>query len=287
MPEERHETSVGIVTGAGSGMGLECASRLAAMVDLLILADVNEGAVTDTTKKLSERDRWAEVVAVPLDVTDAEALAGLAARVAATGSLRGVAHAAGISPTMADWRTVLTVDLVGTAMLMEALLPLSGAGTAIVCYASLAPHLSQDPVDPAIDAVLDDPLHPDFLDRIRDVVGPTIEDSGLAYFWAKRGVLTLAHREAIRFGQRGARVCSVSPGIIDTPMGRQESASNPILETFAAMTPLGRQGLADEVAAVTAFLLSDDASFVNGIDVLVDGGALAAIRRSQGAPPSE
>lgn len=125
--------------------------------------------------------------------------------------------------------------------------------------------------------MLDDPLDATFLDRIREVVGPEIEDPGLAYMWAKRGVHRLVRREAVRFGRVGARICSVSPGIIDTPMGRQEAAARPTNELLVQHTPLGREGRAEEVAAAAGFLLSDGASFVNGIDLLVDGGVVAAL----------
>jgi NAD(P)-dependent dehydrogenase (short-subunit alcohol dehydrogenase family) len=281
ISEEENMTTntVGVVTGAGSGMGLACARRMATMVDVLLLADVNEGAVTDAAQHLSDGQGGASIDALVIDITDESALAALSLKVSRSGSLRAVAHAAGISPTMADWRRIFQVDLIGTARLAETLLPLSTAGTSIVCFASMAPLLSQSPVDPAIDAALDEPLQATFLDQVHAVVGPSVEDPGLAYFWAKRGVHRLVQREAIRFGRQGARVCSVSPGIIDTPMGRQESAARPTNDMLVRVTPLGREGLPEEVAAVTAFLLSDEASYVNGIDVLVDGGTVAAVSR--------
>jgi NAD(P)-dependent dehydrogenase (short-subunit alcohol dehydrogenase family) len=256
---------------------------VADLVDVLLLADLNETALDTAAKKLSKGDHKAAIEQFPVDITDVHALEGLATRVAEAGTLRAVAHAAGISPTMADWRRIITVDLVGSARLTDTLLPLATSGTALVCFASMAPLLNPNPVDPAIDAVLDEPLHPDFLDRLHEAVGPGIEDPGLAYTWAKRGVHRLAQSEAIRFGRQGARVCSVSPGIIDTPQGRQEAAARSTNALITRVTPLAREGRPEEVAAVTAFLLSDQASFVNGIDVLVDGGALAAIRRDPGA----
>lgn len=78
-------------------------------------------------------------------------------------------------------------------------------------------------------------------------------------------------------GPVGARICSISPGMIDTPMGRQEFEQQPMMKMLEDITPLRRQGRADELAAAAAFLVSDDASFITGVDLLVDGGAVAAV----------
>lgn len=272
--------TVGIATGAGRGMGRACAHRLADMVDHLLLVDIDAATVADAAEVISGEDHRAAVEAVVLDVSDRPAMTGLAARVGELGTLRAVAHAAGISPTMADWQRIMTVDLVGTALVGEVLRPLATAGTALVCFASMAAVLGGSRATPEIDAALDEPLADGFLDRVHGVFGASIEDTGAAYSWAKRGVQRFVQREAVRLGPVRARICSVSPGIIDTPQGRQEAKVHPAMATFVQKTPLEREGEADEVAALVAFLLSDEASFINGVDILADGGVCAALNTS-------
>ncbi len=257
-------------------MGRACAQRLHPMVDHLILVDLDESSARAAAEELSSGG-GATVEPFALDVTDRDGLARLADRVSSLGALRAVAHAAGISPTMADWRRILTVDLVGTALLADAIRPLATAGTATVCFASMAPMFAPPTAPPGADEALDNPLDARFLERLHDALGDAIEDPGAGYTWAKRGVKRFVKSEAVRLGPAGARICSVSPGIIDTPQGRQEAEQHSIMQELVEQTPLRREGRPEEVAAVVAFLLSDEASWVNGIDVLIDGGICAAV----------
>jgi NAD(P)-dependent dehydrogenase (short-subunit alcohol dehydrogenase family) len=218
-------------------------------------------------------------VGVACDIADADAIGALVGQIRELGPLRALVHAAGISPTMAEPRRIFEVDLLGTQRLLDACAPLVGAGTAAVCFASSAAYqVTTFAPDPDLEAFVADPMADGFLDQAAE----RFDDSGLAYAWAKRGVIRASARAAVTWGSLGGRVCSVSPGIIATDMGEQELAAQPVMQTMIDATPLGRVGRAEEVAAVVELLVSDAGSFVSGIDVLVDGGGLEGLRAQLG-----
>lgn len=249
--------TVAVITGAASGMGRECVESLRGLADVLVAVDLEPPSVEGG-------------IGVACDIADPAAVHALVARVRELGPFRALAHAAGISPTMADARRVFEVDLVGTQLLLDAFEAVVVPGSAAVCFSSSAAYQIAPFVDADQDALLDDPLAPEFLDRAASAA----VDSGFAYALAKRGVIRAAGRAAVRWGRRGGRVNSVAPGLIDTPMGRQEFEQQPIMKEMLERTPLGRFGEPREVAAVAAYLVSDAASYISGIDVLVDGAMI-------------
>ena len=262
---------IAVVTGAASGMGLASARRLAPLVDEVIVVDLD----ADRTAPIAT-----ELGATPFacDVTDAARVAALADFARTRGRVRAIVHAAGISPTMAAPERIVDVDLRGTALVLQAFDAQVTPGMVAVCFASIAAAAVAGAGDPAIDAVLDEPLADDLLERLAAFGSTVLGDPG-AYGWSKRAVQRLVRRTAVAWGPRGGRIVSISPGMIDTPMGAQEAAAQPTMAFMLEHTPLGREGTADELAAVVEFLCSDAASFVTGVDLTVDGGVMAGLER--------
>ncbi|MGA3146076.1 MAG: SDR family oxidoreductase [Acidimicrobiales bacterium] len=254
--------TVTVITGAASGMGRLSVERLGGTTkDHLVAVDLEAPQIEGT-------------VGVACDISDPAGVAGLVERVRELGSFRALVHAAGVSPTMADARRVLEVDLMGTALLLDSFEALVEPGTAAVCFSSSSAYqVALRGVDAELQKLVSEPRAPGFL----DVAAERFDDSGMAYAWAKRGVIAVAARAAVAWGRRGGRVNSLAPGLIDTPMGRQEAEQQPIMKVMLEKTPLGRLGRSEEVAAVVAFLISEDAAFISGIDVLVDGGMLQGL----------
>ena len=275
-------TSVSVVTGAGGAMGAACARRLADKVDVLLLSDVNETRLRVVAEAI-ESAGGVRVEVVGADLGDPDAASLLAARARESGTLHALVHTAGLSPAMAEWQEILRVDLVGVARLLDAFLPLVGRSSVAVCLASIAGHLGT--FDPATDALLDDALAPDLDARFLDACGPD-PDAGATYRLAKRAVIRLCERSAVGWGARGGRVVSLSPGLIDTEMGRIELEQNPIKHWMAEITPMGPSrrteatilpGRVEDIAAAVAFVASDAAAFVSGCDLRVDGGLVGAM----------
>jgi NAD(P)-dependent dehydrogenase (short-subunit alcohol dehydrogenase family) len=279
-------TTVSTVTGAAGAMGSACALALAPAVDAIVLTDVDDDGVAVIAERV-ERETATKVCTAVGDLGDHAFVVELAARAAAPGDLHSLVHTAGLSPSMAGWREILRVDLAAVAALLDAFLPQVGPGSAAVCLASVSGHMGA--FDPATDAVLDDPLATDLEARFQSLAGNE-PDPGATYRLAKRGVIRLCERAAVAWGARGGRVVSLSPGLIDTAMGRLELQHNPIKNMLAEMTPVGGErsgpdivlpGLADDIANTVAFLCSDRAAFVSGCDVRVDGGLIAAMNQRQ------
>lgn len=258
-------TITDVVIGAASGMGEAVARRLASRGRRLLLADLDIAGAERLAIELGNAEM------MRCDLTDDADLASL---VEATQDLGALVVTAGLSPTMASGRRIFDVDIVGPAKALHAFQPLATTMSVAVVFASMAGHLVPD--HPEIDEVLDRPLAASLLEDLSSL-GVDVDEPGTAYGYSKRAVMRLVRRSASEWGSSGGRVLSLSPGIIDTPMGRREAEAQPVMAQMIADSALGRMISADEVAAVVEFLVSDAASVMTGTDVLVDGGAVAGL----------
>jgi NAD(P)-dependent dehydrogenase (short-subunit alcohol dehydrogenase family) len=273
----RETRRVSVVTGAGGGMGLAVAQRLGRRGDRVVLAELNEAGLKNAASQL--RGEGVEAQEVLCDIADRDSVRALAEACAGAGELAALVHTAGLSPTMADAETILRVNLIGTALLVEAFLPLTREGSVAVLVASQAGHLLGSDALPEVEALLDDPLQPDLFERLAKTAPVVTSQSEAAYSYSKRAVIRMAERLAPAWGDRGARIASLSPGIIDTSMGHQELESQPFMSVMIEKTPLKRMGRADEIASVVDFLCSEGASFITGTDILVDGGGTGVAKK--------
>lgn len=260
-----------IVVGAG-GMGMAVARRLG-QHHRLLLVDINAPQLE--TRAAALRDEGHHVEPVVCDITSRDSVASLAQTVAERGGFRVLAHVAGLSPSMADGRTIMAVNLVGAALMEQALLPLAAAGTAAIFISSLAAHTLVP--DARVQPILDNPLAPAFLDELEAALDKELTPT-LAYQLSKNTLNRLCQRSAWAWGEKRARILTISPGLISTPMGNLEFKNQPMKYDLLAKTPLQRQGNMHEIADALEFLASDQASFISGIDLLVDGGICAAMR---------
>ncbi len=272
--EGEKQQEVLVLVGAGA-IGLAIARRQGAGKTVL-LASVHEDRLQSDAESL-ERDGY-RVNTQPVDVASRESVRSLAQTAAGLGSVVQVVDTAGLSPVQASAEAILAVDLVGTAIFLEEFGRVIAWGGAGLVISSMAGYML-----PALDPEQDHALAwtpADELLQLPMLSPEAVDNSGAAYAIAKRANHLRVQAAAISWGQRGARINSMSPGIIVTPLARDEM-SGPGADSYRAMieaSPAGRVGTTNEIATAAAYLLGSDASFVTGSDLLIDGGVIAALR---------
>ncbi|HVU73441.1 MAG TPA: SDR family oxidoreductase [Mycobacteriales bacterium] len=261
-----------VVFGA-DGMGLATAQRIASGYRI-VLVDDDPGVLAAGRALLTSQGHAVE--GHLLDATDRSSIQHLATSTALCGPIDAIVYAATVSPVTASARRIYAVDLVGAARVIDAFLPVARVGTALVCISSMAGHalaLSESLERHLALAPTDDLLdHPEI-----DVDAP---DGALAYAIAKRGTQLRVQASASRWGRAGARVNTLSPGVTATPVGQAEldGPVGPHIRQMVDESGSRRIGTPQDIAAAAAFLLSAEASYITGTDLLIDGGALSAHR---------
>jgi NAD(P)-dependent dehydrogenase (short-subunit alcohol dehydrogenase family) len=272
--------NVTVLIGAGS-IGVAIARRVSAGKHIL-LADLRQENADAATAILS--NAGFEVSTATIDVSSRKAVESLAKKAASIGDVTGVIHAAGVSPSQAPVAAILKVDIYGTALVLEVFGTVIARGGSGVVIASQSGHrlgaltdeqnklLATTPADQLLSLPM---LQPD-----------QVKDTLHAYQLSKRGNALRVMAEAVRWGKRGARVNTISPGIIITPLANDE-LRGPRGEGYRHMIegcPVGRAGTSDEVANVAALLMGPDGTFITGSDILMDGGVTASFFFGELAP---
>ena len=269
-----------VLIGAGS-IGQAIARRVGAGKHVL-LADLRPENAEMAATVLSEAGFVVSTATV--DVSSRESVRDLVQKASSIGAITGVIHAAGVSPTQASPETILKVDLYGTAVVLEEFGNVIETGGACVVIASQSGHrlpaltpeqnkaLATTPTEELLALPM---LQPD-----------QVQDSLHAYQLSKRANSLRVMAEAVRWGKRGARVNTISPGIIITPLALDElnGPRGPGYRRMIELCPVGRAGTPDEVGEVGALLMGSNGAFITGSDFLMDGGVTSAYWYGELAP---
>ena len=261
-----------ILVGAGQ-IGMAIARRMGYGLKIVI-GDKNKTNAEAIAKTMNEAGF--DAVPVEMDLSSRSSILALIAEAQKYGKISMLVNAAGVSPSQASIETILKVDLYGTAVLLEEVGKLIKPGGVGVTISSQSGHRM-----PALTPEEDEQLATTPTEQLLslDILQPqNIRDTLHAYQMAKRCNVNRVMAEAVKWGERGARVNSISPGIIVTPLALDEfnGPRGDFYKNMFAKCPAGRPGTADEVANVAELLMSSKGAFITGSDFLIDGGATAS-----------
>lgn len=264
--------NVMLLTGAGQ-IGMAIARRVGYGMKIVIgdKRRENAEAIADTMNKAGFT-----TVPVEMDLSSRASILALIDTAQQYGEISMLVNAAGVSPSQASIETILKVDLYGTAVLLEEVGKVISKGGVGVTVSSQSGHRM-----PALGIELDEQLATvptEELLALEALQPQNIRDTLHAYQMAKRCNVKRVMAEAVKWGNRGARINSISPGIIVTPLALDEfnGPRGDFYRNMFAKCPAGRPGTADEVANVAELLMSDRGAFITGADFLIDGGATAS-----------
>lgn len=261
-----------ILTGAGQ-IGMAIARRMGYGMKIVI-GDKSKANADAIAKTMNEAGF--DAIAVEMDLSSRASMLGLIAEAQKYGEISMLVNAAGVSPSQASIKTILKVDLYGTAVLLEEVGKIIKHGGVGVTISSQSGH-RMPALTPEQDALL--ALTPTeellSLDMLQE---ENIHDTLHAYQMAKRCNVKRVMAEAVKWGERGARINSISPGIIVTPLALDEfnGPRGDFYKNMFAKCPAGRPGTADEVANVAELFMSGKGAFITGADFLMDGGTTAS-----------
>lgn len=266
------EKEVILLTGAGQ-IGMAIARRIG-YGKKIVIGDKKIEHAKAAEKILNEAGFDAE--ALEMDLSSRASILSLISEAGRWGAIKMLINAAGVSPSQASIETILKVDLYGTAVLLEEVGKVIAPGGAGVTISSQSGHRMEQLTPKADEQLACTPAKELLSLDILNI--KNIRDTLHAYQMAKRCNEKRVMAEAVKWGKRGARVNSISPGIIVTPLAIDEfnGPRGDFYKNMFAQCPAGRPGTADEVANVAELLMSEKGAFITGADFLIDGGATAS-----------
>lgn len=262
-----------VITVVGSGFIGQAIARRVGVGKHIIFADINPKNAQDAAQTLYNAGYTTHAATV--DVSSRTSVLALITQAQKIGDITGLIHAAGVSPSQAPIETILKVDLYGTAMILEEFGKVIAPGGSAVVIASQSGHRLA-----ALSAEQDKALATTPTEALLDLPmlsADAIKDTLHAYQLSKRGNALRVMAQAVKWGKRGARVNSISPGIVITPLANDElngprgAGYRQMIETC----PAKRAGTSDEIAALAALIMGQDGTFITGSDFLIDGGVTA------------
>jgi NAD(P)-dependent dehydrogenase (short-subunit alcohol dehydrogenase family) len=271
-----------VVVVIGPGQIGQAIARRVSSGKRVLLADLREENAAAAAKTLG--DAGFDVSAAQIDISSRESIQALVKKAAAMGEITRLIHAAGVSPSQAPVGAILKVDLYGTAVILEEFGNVIAAGGSGVVIASQSGHRLRA-LTPEEDKAL--ALTPtEQLLALPMLQADQITDPLHAYQVSKRGNSLRVMAEAVRWGKRGARLNTISPGIIITPLANDELTGprGAGYRRMIELCPVGRAGTPDEVGNVAALLMGPEGGFITGSDFLMDGGVTASYRFGDLAP---
>ncbi|WP_236354692.1 SDR family oxidoreductase [Konateibacter massiliensis] len=261
-----------VITGGGSGMGFATA-KLMGKDHYIIICGRSVNKLENAVNELQAEG--IEVEAFPCDVSNYDSVEKLANHAKEKGRIAAVIHAAGMSPHMGTAQQIMEANALGTIYINNAFFHVMEKDSCMIDVSSMSAYLTPKIVMP-VKKYKYSIRNPElFMKKMMKHVNifPKKVRAGVAYGISKHFVIWFAGQDAARFGMKGARVLSVSPGNFETPMGNLEKEE---ADTFTKHSALKRFGQVDEIASLFAYCASESAGYLTGTDILCDGGVVAS-----------
>lgn len=261
-----------VITGGGSGMGLATANLVAKEGYYVILVGRTAAKLESAVRDIRQSGGLAE--AYSCDISNRESTKQLADFAASKGEVKAVIHAAGLSPHMGDAYKIMEGNALGTVNVNDAFYPVMKEGGCIIDTSSMSAYLTPKFLMPSRSYPLSRSNREKFMKKMMARVNlfPKAVRAGVAYGISKHFVIWFARTDAARFGEKGVRVLSVTPGNFDTPMGELEKEQ---ATTYIKYNAIKRSGKSEEIAQLYAYLIDERLGYLTGADIICDGGCVA------------